>query len=285
MDLLAAFQGVVRRSLIARGVTSTSTQLGAFRVHAYALEGTGRGPPVVLVHGLGGSANGFARILEGLAKRFSRVYAPDLPGNGFSPLPEGGPLRLQQHLDVLHAFCAEVVRAPAFVVGNSLGGAFALMLAGEHPEDVKALGLVAPAGAKLTEERFAELMGRLEVGTLGEAVALTRRLFHRPPLLALLFSPGMRALHGTPAVRALRTMTRVEDHVPPEVLEGLGMPTLLLWGGSEKLLPAEMLAYYRQHLPRNARIDVVEGFGHVPQMERPRELVARLTAFADETRL
>ncbi len=122
-------------------------------VHAYRIPGAGVGPPVLLVHGLGGSANGWVRILRGLARDFSAVYAVDLPGNGFSPLPASGPLTLEEQLGLLHAFCREVVKTPAFVIGNSLGGALSVILASVHPEDVTALALVAPAGGEMTATR------------------------------------------------------------------------------------------------------------------------------------
>jgi pimeloyl-ACP methyl ester carboxylesterase len=285
MDVLHTVQGYVRRRLIAAGARSQLYEISGHRVHAYRMPGTGQGPPVVLVHGLAGTANGFARILVPLSRRFSAVYALDLPGNGFSPLPASGPLTLPQTLDVLHAFCREVVKRPAFVVGNSLGGALALMLAGAHPGDVAALGLLAPAGAQLTSEEFAEMMERLDIQTVGDALRLTRRLFHKAPLVALLFAPEMKKLHATPAVRAIRGMLRPDDHVPSQLLGSLRAPLLLLWGGSEKLLLPQMLSWFRAHLPPAARIEVVKGFGHVPQMERPREVVARLTRFADEARL
>jgi len=280
MDLLETLHNVVRRALLARGVESRVAAVAGQAVHFYRLAGRGGGPPVVLVHGLGGNANGFARLLFGLARHFRAVTAVDLPGSGFSPLPERGPLALADHLAVLHAFCREVVREPALVVGNSLGGALALTLAAEHPEDVCALGLLAPAGARVPEERFTELMRRLEVNTPREGLAFTRRLFHRAPVTALLFSSQMPKLHNTPAVRAIRARATPESHITPEQLARVEAPTLLLWGGSEKLLPEEMLAYYRRHLPASARIEVVEGVGHVPQMERPREVVRRLAAFA-----
>jgi len=282
VDLLATLQGYVRRRLVASGASSDLHLVAGHSVHAYRLPGAGVGPPVVLVHGLGGSANGWVRILQGLARDFSAVYALDLPGNGFSPLPASGPLTLEEQLDVLHAFCSEVVKAPAFVVGNSLGGALSVILAAVHPEDVAALGLVAPAGGQMTPESLTELMRVLDVRTTADAVRLTRRLFHRAPLLAILFAPEMKKMHATPAVRALRTHAQVRSHIPPELLRTLRAPTLLLWGASEKLLPREQLDWYRAHLPPGARIEVVEGFGHVPQMERPRELVERLRAFADE---
>ena len=280
MDLLETLHNVVRKALLARGVESRLAQAAGHSVHFYRLGGRGGGPPVVLVHGLGGNANGFARLLFGLGRHFRAVYALDLPGSGFSPLPESGPLALAELLAVLHAFCGEVVREPALVVGNSLGGALALTLAAEHPGDVCALGLLAPAGARIPEERFAELMRRLEVNTPREGLAFTRRLFHRAPVTALLFSSQMPKMHNTPAVRAIRARATPESHITPEQLARVEVPTLLLWGGSEKLLPEEMLAYYRSHLPATARIEVVEGMGHVPQMERPREVVRRLAAFA-----
>ena len=285
MDLLKTLHTVVRRALVARGVEASVRSVGGCAVHFYRLAGPGPGAPVVLVHGLAGNANGFARMLLGLAKRFSAVYALDLPGNGFSLLPDSGPLSLEEHLAVLHAFCQQVVREPALLVGNSLGGALALTLAVEHPEDVCALGLLAPAGARLPPERFAELMGRLEVNTPCQGWAFTRRLFHRAPVTALLLAPQMHKVHNTPAVRAIRAEATVENHLSPEDLARVEVPTLLLWGSSEKLLPSEMLAYFRQHLPASARIEVVEAVGHVPQMERPREMVRRLADFAEESGL
>jgi pimeloyl-ACP methyl ester carboxylesterase len=280
MDLLETLHTVVRRVLLFRGATSRLRSVLGHAVHFYVVARRGKGPPLLLVHGLGGNANGFARLLFGLAARFSAVYALDLPGNGFSPLPASGPLALDEHLAVLHAFCREVVGGPALVVGNSLGGALALTLAIRYPEDVCGLALLAPAGAQLPPERFAELMGRLEVKTPHQGLAFTRRLFHRAPVTALLFSSQMVKVHNSPAVRAIRAQAKVDDYLKPEQLAHLEVPTLLLWGGSEKLLPMEMLDYYRRHLPPSARIEVVEGVGHVPQMERPREVVRRLAAFA-----
>jgi pimeloyl-ACP methyl ester carboxylesterase len=125
-------------------------------------------------------------------------------------------------------------------------------------------------------------MGRLEVHTTREAVAFTRRLFHRTPLTAFLFAPQMVKVHSAPAVRFIRARATVEEHLSPETLNRVAAPTLLLWGASEKLLPLEMLAYFRRYLPSTARIEVIEGVGHVPQMERPKEIARRLAQFAEE---
>ena len=287
VDLLGGVQKVMRQMLVARGVESTLVRVAGQTLHSYRLEGEGSGPPVLLVHGLGGSANGFARTFFGLAKRFRRVLAVDLPGHGFSPELCGGPICVQAHFDVLQAYCRQVVREPAYVVGNSLGGAMAVELGAQAPELVRALALVAPAGADLPPGRIdAVLHDMIGVRTASDARALTRRLFHAPPLPLMLFAHELRKFYGTPTVRALaEEALEARAALSPEVLGGLKMPTLLLWGGSEKLLPNESLDYFRAHLPAHAAIEVVPGFGHIPQMERPAELVSHLVSFADASGL
>src|SRR5437867_1122279 len=165
MDLLAGANKALRRVLVARGVRSAFASLRGHPVHYYVLRGEGEGAPVVLVHGLGGSANGFYKTFFPLSRRFSRVFALDLPGNGFSPLPPKGPAPVAEQLAVLLEFCDEVVREPAFIVGNSLGGAMVTLLAHFRPDRARALGLVAPAGARVDEARFAELTRVLRVET------------------------------------------------------------------------------------------------------------------------
>jgi pimeloyl-ACP methyl ester carboxylesterase len=126
------------------------------------------------------------------------------------------------------------------------------------------------------------LLSSFDVRTPAEARALTRRLFHKPPLPVMLFAGELKKFYGTTTVQALATEARAtRESLTPDALRSLRMPVLLLWGGSERLLPAEMLEYYRSHLPPHARVQVVEGFGHIPQVERPEELVSHLLRFAD----
>lgn len=286
MDLLDGVQKVMRQMLVARGVESRLVPVSGQSVHTYEYRGQGKGPPAVLVHGLGGSANGFSRLFLALGRRFSRVLAADLPGHGFSAEYSGGQVSVQGQFDVLRDWCRQVVGEPAFVVGNSLGGAMSVRLAAEHPELVKALGLVAPAGAALTPEATDALLSSFDVKTPAEARALTRRLFHKAPLPLVLFATELKKFYGTPTVQALAAEARAtRASLAPEALRGLTMPVLLLWGGSERLLPAETLDYYRAHLPPHAEVHVVEGFGHIPQVERPDELVSHLIRFADSAGL
>jgi pimeloyl-ACP methyl ester carboxylesterase len=70
------------------------------------------------------------------------------------------------------------------------------------------------------------------------------------------------------------------DFLTAKTLSGLQMPTLLVCGRSEKLLPYAGLDDFRAHLPATATIREVPGFGHISQMERPQQLVAMLIDFA-----
>lgn len=280
MTLLETANRAMRRVLVAQGVVSEDHQVRGHRVHAYRLEGQGLGPPLLLVHGLGSSANAYWRTLKPLALHFRRVWALDVPGNGFSPTPSSGPLPWREQLATVRTFLHDVVKEPAFVIGNSLGGAMSLYLAHESPDAVRALGLISPAGARLEDAQFHSLVRSFEVNTVAEARAMTRRLFAKPPLPLLLMAGQMRTLYANPTVRSLIREVQPEDAVSESMLSSLRMPTLLIWGTREKLLPREGLAYFRAHLPQHAEIHEVEGFGHMPQMENPRPLVRKVVDFA-----
>ena len=283
MDLLGTFQRGVRQYLALRGVASCATRIQGHAIHYYALEGTGAGPPLLLVHGLGGNANGFGQTFFPLARRFRRVVAVDLPGNGFSPDPPGGPLSLQEYIGVLFEFCERVVKEPAFVVGNSLGGGMCITLAAMAPQRVKALGLISPAGARVEHGRLEDTLRSLDVRNAADTRNLLRRLFHRAPLPALIAAFELQRMYQTAAVRGVlaELAAGASSAIEPELLGSLSMPVLLIWGASEKLLPYEGIDYFKKHLPAHSQVQVVKGFGHVPQVERPRALARALIQFAD----
>jgi pimeloyl-ACP methyl ester carboxylesterase len=152
--------------------------------------------------------------------------------------------------------------------------------AGQDPGALRALGLVSPAGAQLSEERLSALLQSFRVTNTTEARALARRLFAKPPLPVLLLAGELRKMVNTDTVKRIVAEVSPADAVPPEALRALPMPTLLIWGEREKLLPYEALDYFRAHLPPHAEVHEVRGFGHMPQMEHPREFVQRVTDFA-----
>jgi pimeloyl-ACP methyl ester carboxylesterase len=103
----------------------------------------GRGPVIVLAHGLGGSYVNWLRLGPLLAER-ARVYAPDLAGFGRTP-PAGRSSSLPANQRLLLRFLDEVAGVPAILVGNSMGGLIAMLAAASRPRNVAGLVLIDPA--------------------------------------------------------------------------------------------------------------------------------------------
>jgi pimeloyl-ACP methyl ester carboxylesterase len=280
MNFLELGNRLVRRSLQARGVLSQTRRVAGVDVHFYKVEGTGSGPPALMIHGLGSSANAFFRTLQPLAKTFREVWAIDLPGNGFSPVPAGGPLSVRTFVELILAFRRDVIGREVFLIGNSLGGGMSLYAASAEPESFKGLALISPAGAKLTQERFDALLKSFALTDVKSARVFANKLFAKPPLPMLLFAGELRNLVGTETVKSIVKEVGPADAVTEEMLAKLTMPTLLIWGQREKLLPYEGLQYFRANLPKSAEVREVEGFGHMPQMEHPERFVDEVTSFA-----
>ncbi|MGH7277805.1 MAG: alpha/beta fold hydrolase, partial [Candidatus Rokuibacteriota bacterium] len=152
----------------------------------YVVEG--RGPAVVLIHGLGGFAESWRHNMAALASR-ATVYALDLPGFGRSAKPRGGGYGLQYFARAVHGFLDAVGVAQASLVGHSLGGAVALTYALMHPLRIERLALI---GALVPGFAFRPSLGfrLMALHGVGEAVALCggrsvykaaiARCFHAP---------------------------------------------------------------------------------------------------------
>ncbi|MHB8419342.1 MAG: alpha/beta fold hydrolase [Myxococcales bacterium] len=280
MAVLSILNQIIRKDLVRSGVASRTVRLAGAEVHYYDAPGVGRAPPLLLVHGFGDSANTWYQLIGPLARELGRVYALDLPGVGFSKLPAGRDhLDLAESIEVVRAFCAEVIREPCLLVGQSLGGAMVLRLGGRDVHPWTGVAAVAPAGARMTEAEWLDLRAAFDVPDLAAARALLQRIFISPPIPLVLIERDLRAVWRSTPVRKLMESLRPDDFLTPEELARIRVPALVLWGTDERLLPPTLLGYYREKLPQ-ARIEVVHGWGHAPQQERPAELAARLVQFA-----
>jgi pimeloyl-ACP methyl ester carboxylesterase len=104
----------------------------------------GAGPPLVILHGLGGQIGNFTyALLEQLTDEF-RVILMDRPGSGYSRRAPGATGRLTEQASIVTEFIRKLGLQRPLLVGHSLGGAIALGVALDHPEAVKGLALIAP---------------------------------------------------------------------------------------------------------------------------------------------
>jgi len=279
--LLPAADRLARLSLRARGLASGTVRVRGLDLHVYEGAGRGRLPTVVMLHGLGAGGASFGPMVTALRPHVRRVILPELPGHGFSAHPEdGADITADLLLDAISDALDGMLDEPAIVLGNSLGGAVALGYALRRPERVLGLMLVSPAGAKLEADEWRELLSAFDLSTTAEARRFLERVYHRPPWFLALFAHEFPDVLKKPAVRQILASVTPEHSPRPDELALLSMPILLLWGRSERLLPASALAWFRQHLPPQTVIEEPAGFGHAPQLEQPERLAARVVAFA-----
>jgi pimeloyl-ACP methyl ester carboxylesterase len=279
LDLLSMAERAGRWVLNLQGFRSRAVPTAAGRLHVYDARGPRDLSTIVLLRGLGSAATAFGPLLTRLLPRAGRVVAPDLPGHGFSPAPVGS-LTADRLYSAVYEALEALVPEPMVLVGSSLGGALALRYALEHPTRLAGLALISPAGAHMTSGEWDELRGVFAIDSADGARRLLERLYHRAPWYLPALAPGLREVMQRAAVRDVMGAATPDDLPTAESLRQLSMPILLLWGQSERLLPASSLDYFRRHLPEHALIEEPAGFGHSPHFDDPARLAARLLAFA-----
>jgi pimeloyl-ACP methyl ester carboxylesterase len=215
---------------------------------------TGAGEPVVLVHGLAGSALWWTRTIPALAPRH-RPYLVDLPGFGEMRRHPGG-FVLAEAAAWLAMWMEAVGLRSADVVGHSMGGYIALRLAAQRPDLVRRLVLVAPAGVP---------PGRSITNYLGPLLTALRSL--SPAFLALVLRDALRAGPVT-LWRAARDLLAEDARLD---FESVTIPTLLVWGEKDPLVPPTVGRLMREKIP-NSQLVILPGAGHMPMFERPEEL-------------
>jgi pimeloyl-ACP methyl ester carboxylesterase len=266
----------------ARGFAVRELRSGGRRVFVYDRRGKGRAPPIVLVHGLGGSAASFAALAASLVPHARRVLALDLPGHGRNRLGKGEEPAtvVEQGTAVLDALAD--LGEPAVLVGSSLGGALSLHAAAAFPARVLGVVGLAPAGAPLRGEARSQVLHAFRGGR-DAARELPARLYSRPPRLAWLFERDLGRHFAAPPVRKLLTHLSAHDDpgLRPEMLGRIAQPVLVLWGESDGILPRESVDYFRAHL-KNASVEVLAGCGHLLHVEQRKLVLARIARFLAE---
>lgn len=246
------------------------TVAGARAHYAHRQPVPATGPPVVFLHGAGGTHQHWLYQVRDLGQ--APTYALDLPGHGRS---EGaGRDSIAAYGDWVVAFLDVAGLERAVLVGHSMGGGIALDLALRIPSRLAGLGLVA-TGARLRV-----------------APAILEGLRQDPEAAVQLISewafgpetPAEMARLGRRQMRALPPEVIYGDFVACDaydVLHQVGQivaPAVVLCGTQDYLTPSKYSIYLRDRIP-GATLHLIEGAGHMVMMERPAAVVQALTAF------
>jgi pyruvate dehydrogenase E2 component (dihydrolipoamide acetyltransferase) len=235
------------------------------RTIQYLKVGEGEGPPVVLLHGFGGDINIWVFNQENLAEERT-VYALDLPGHGGSS-KDVGDGDLDSFVEVVASFLDEMDVEKAHLVGHSMGGAVAGSFALAHPDRVESLILIASAG--LGEEINGEYIeGFIAANRRKEMKNVLGLLFADPDLVTRdLVNNELRFKRMDGVDEALRAIAdkMFPDGKQADVpdLSGVEVPILAVWGREDEIVPHS----HAENLPDQARAEVLDDTGHMPQME------------------
>jgi len=267
--------------------------------HQVAYRDQGRGDTILLVHGMAGSSRTWREVIPSLAEHH-RVLAPDLVGHGRSEKPPGDySLGAFANLlrDLLDALGIERVT----VVGQSLGGGIAMQFAYQFPERVDRLVLVSSGGLG----REVSWILRLLAAPGAElALPVVAPWFVREPGMAVsrwLRDRGLRAARLAEMWDAYASLTEADNRaaflrtlravVDPggqavdasdRLHLAAGLPTLIVWGDADAIIPVEHAAAAHAALP-GSRLEIFEGVGHFPQTEDPERFLAVLEDFLRTT--
>ncbi len=254
---------VVRAGMLLSGIRDETCNLDGVAMHYYCAGR--RGTPIVLIHGLGSSAETWAALMPLLSREYL-VYALDLPGFGKTPLaPEG--TNIGAHVLYLERFLDALGYPRVTFVGNSLGGWIATRFAVEHPERVERLYLLNSAG--LSREN-------LHSPYAEDRIAARRSLEH-----TLGFSLPVPTFVLDAVVRNSQTPAYagfIRGYDPREeldsVLTDVQVPTTIIWGEQDRLLPVTCAHDLHSGIA-NSELVLLPRVGHMPQIQAPGK-VARI---------
>lgn len=269
--------------------------IGGVPTRAVRVDGDPGRVQFLFLHGFSDSADCWQRVQKRLAAAGHGSLAVDQPSHGHAdPLDPDLPV-IEQFL----AFAAAAARAtdggrPVIVVGNSLGGAHALLLGQHHPQLVHGVAAISPAAFdhpgwfRILDSRFRMQPDSLVPSVLGRA-------FAGPAMRAVGFGMPHRVPSGFVRTwashwsdpnrrRALHELAgRVPAeyfHADPVDLRQVGVPVLALWGTRDRLTLISSRARF-EHDCADLEFVALPGVGHMAQVEVPGRTTKHLLAFAE----
>lgn len=275
--------GLQRAMIAAAGLRTTAIRVGDVTLAAY--ERRRAGTPVVMIHGFGGDKETWLMLAPFVRRRPLLII--DLPGHGRSTaIPRARATPAAMGATILAALDARGIRR-AHLAGNSMGGGIALWIARNHPARVASLTLVASVAPELAESELTRALARGEnllIPGTEDADRFVKLVTERPPRVP-------RAVQRYVAARRAAARHNLEElfrgwvEAPPEAalpadLEAITHPTLIVHGLQDRIIHPDTARKVHRRLPAS-RLELLDGIGHVPQLEAPAAVARLVNAFLD----
>lgn len=271
-----------RRSLKPFELEATTTKLGdwTWRYHS-----SGRGPNLILLHGIGANLYCWRWLIPLLAPDF-RIWALDLPGFGGSSKPKAAAYGLDEQITRVLDFMDRMKIQQSYIIGNSMGGNIALWLAHEHPRRILGVGVIAPATSPklipLNLSKWVWMAGPMSLFMNRTAI----RWAHRRTVSKRELIDGTRVeetfktyVRQPDAIRSfMRATEAIRDPRLPRGLKGIKQKVLLLWGSNDLLVSKKVISDLESALPE-AESHIHEGGGHHLQEDDPDWVARKIVEF------
>jgi pimeloyl-ACP methyl ester carboxylesterase len=257
------------------GARSEYVQLGSFRIHFFC---GGRGRPLVLVHGLGGKAENWVKLMPPLMRRGYRVYAIDLLGFGRSDRPDVD-YSIGLQASVLDKFLGSQKLDYADLGGWSMGGWVALKYALDYPQRVRRIFVADSLGIKFDLNFDPTLFEAASVDRAQQLLTLltSKRLWIRR-FVARDFARRMRPRRWV-VRRATQSMMAQEDLLDGKLC-AIRAPVLIVWGTQDALIPLKCGEEMHRQIPHSC-LAICEGGGHLSLAECSRRILPEILRFLE----
>jgi pimeloyl-ACP methyl ester carboxylesterase len=258
-DPLADFVRLTRAALTASGLERRE------RDGLVWFEG-GAGPTVVLLHGVNDQAGTWASVARALVANH-HLIVPDLAGHGESE-PAEGPIPISLIVESLGKAVGD--NKDVTLIGNSMGAWIAILYTLAHPERVARL--VLESGGGLAMPLAVPL-----VATNRDDAMMILRAVHGPN--AVLPEWSIDALLARATGSPMLRLTELEEHFVDSRLGELRVPTTIIWGKDDGVVPFEYVDAVRAGIAA-AKLQVIEGAAHIPHAQQPERFLACLPAIS-----
>lgn len=235
----------------------------------------GKGKPLILLHGWGGSSKSFSEVTR-ILSRSMRVITLDLPGFGQTDAPLK-PWGIENYADFLLAFTKRLQLDIFSLGGYSFGGRVALWFSSHNPEKIQNLILIAAAGIKHEKSAEEKLAGFLS--------KMGKKLFSLPVLNKVqdparwLFYKMIRRSDYYQASQMMREIMRlVIEKDLTTLLPTIKNPTLIIWGSKDDIVPLND-AYLLKNRISHSQLNIIKGANHYLPKKYPKEVAALIKKF------